>query len=84
MAGLRELYHIVNPSGGGFWPIGCVRAAAQLQISDCEDGMHWQDCCSRMCVGSGSCSSNLEGGRMGDYLALSGEVLGLFPVFCLF
>ena len=32
------------------WQIRSVQADAQLQISRCEDGMHWLDGCSRICV----------------------------------
>jgi len=46
--------------------------------------MHWLDGCSRICVVGGYFSGTLEGGRMGDNLEFSGEVLGLFLVFCLF
>jgi len=35
------------------WPIGSVHAAAQLQISHCEDGMHWLNGCSRICIVGG-------------------------------
>jgi len=44
------------------WPIRCVQAAAQLQISRCEDGMPWQFGCSRICVVCGYFSGTLEGG----------------------
>jgi len=63
------------------WPIGSVQAAAQLQISRCEDGMHWLDSCSRLCVVGGYFPGTLEGGRMGDNLEFFGEVWGLFLVF---
>jgi len=66
------------------WPIGSLQAATQLQISRCEDGMHWLYGCSRICVVGGYSSGTLEGGRMGDNLEFFGEVLGLFLVFCLF
>jgi len=66
------------------WPIGSIQAAAQLQISRCEDGIHWLDGCLRICVVGGYLSGTLEGGRMGDNLEFFGEVLGLFLVFCLF
>jgi len=36
-----------------FWPIECVQAATLLQISRCEDGMHWLHSCSRICVVGG-------------------------------
>jgi len=48
------------------WPIGSIQAAAKLQISCCEDGIHWLDGCSRICVVGGYVSGTLEGGRMGD------------------
>jgi len=35
------------------WPVGSVQAAAQLQISYCEDGMHWLDSCSKICIVGG-------------------------------
>jgi len=66
------------------WPIGCVQEAAQLQISRCEDGMHWLDGCLRISVVGGYFSGTLEGGRMGDNLEFFGEVLCLFLVFRLF
>jgi len=66
------------------WPIGSVQVAAQLQISHCEDGMHWLDCSSRICIVGGYLSGTLEGGQMGDNLEFFGEVLGLFLVFCIF
>jgi len=66
------------------WPIGSVQAAAQLQISRCEDGMHWLDGSSRICILGGYFCGSLEGGRMGDNFEFFGEVLGLFLVFCLF
>jgi len=66
------------------WPIGSVQAAAQLQISCCEDRMHWLDSCLTICVMGGYLSGTLQGGRMGDNLEFFGEVLGLFLVFWLF
>ena len=66
------------------WPIGSVHAAAQLQISRCEDGMHWLDGCSRICVVGGYHSGTLEGGRMYDNLEFFGEVFSLFSVLCVF
>ena len=65
------------------WTIDSVQAAAQLQISRCEDGMHWLDGCLRIWVVGGYFSGTLGGGRMGDNLEFFGEVLGLFLVFCL-
>jgi len=65
-------------------PIGSVQAAAQLQISHCEDAMHWLDSCLMISVVGGYFSGTLEGGRMGDNLDFFGEVLGPFLVFCLF
>ena len=65
------------------WPIERVQAAAQLQITRCEDGMHWLDGCLRICVVGGYFSGTLEGGRMGDNLEFFGEVLSLILVFCL-
>ena len=50
------------------WPIESLQAAAQLQISCCEDGIHWLDGCSRICVVGGYFSRTLEGGWMGDNL----------------
>jgi hypothetical protein len=66
------------------WPIGGVLAAAQLQISRCEDGMNWLDGFSTIGVVRGYSPGTLEGGQMGDNLEFFGEVLGLFLVFCLF
>jgi hypothetical protein len=66
------------------WPIGSVPATALLQISRCEDGMHWLDGYSRIWVVGGYFCSTLESGRMGDNLEFFGEVLSLFLVFCLF
>jgi len=65
-------------------PIHTIQAAAQLQISDCEDGMHWLYGCSRICNVGGYFSGTLVGGRMGDNMEFFREVLGLFLVFCLF
>ena len=65
-------------------PIGSVQTAAQLQISHCEDGMHWLDSHSRIWVVGGYFSGPLEGGQMGDNLEFFGVVLGLLLVFCLF
>ena len=50
------------------WPVGSVQAAAQLQISYCEDGMHWLDSCSKICIVGGYFSGTLERGQMGDNL----------------
>jgi len=66
------------------WTIGIIQSATQLQISHCEDGMHWLDGWSRMCIVGGNCSGTLEGGRMGDNLEIFAEVLGPFFMFCLF
>jgi len=66
------------------WPIGSVQAAAQLQISRCEDGMYWLVGYSRTSVVGGNFSGTVEGGRMSDNLEFFGEVLGLFLVFWLF
>jgi len=66
------------------WPIGRVHAATQLEISCCEDGMHWLDGCLRICIVGGYFSGTLEGGQMGNNLQLFGVVLGLFLVFSLF
>jgi len=65
-------------------PLRSVQAATQLQISHCEDGMHWLDGCSRICVVGVYFSGTLEGGQMGNNLEFFGEVLGLFLVFCFF
>jgi len=64
--------------------IGSVQAAAQLQISRCEDGMHWLDGCSRICIVGGYFSCTLEGWQMRDNLEFFGEVLGHFLVFLIF
>jgi len=66
------------------WPIKSAGAAAQLQISHWEDGMHWLDGCLMICVVGGYLSGTLEGGRMGDNLEFFWEVLGPYLVFCLF
>jgi len=66
------------------WPVGSVQAAAQVQMSHCEDGMHWVDSYSRICVAGGNLSDTLKGGQTGDNLDLFGEVLGHFLVFCVF
>ena len=52
------------------WPIGRLEAAAKLQIGHCQDGMHWLDGCSRICVLGGYFSGTLESGRMGDNFAV--------------
>jgi len=66
------------------WPIGSIQSVPRLQMSRCEDGMHWLDGCSRIFVVGGYISGTLVGGRMGDSLEFFGEVLGLFFVFYLF
>jgi len=65
---LRKYDHTMNSPTAGSLPIGTVQAAAQLQSSHCEDGMHWLDSCSRICVVGGHFSSTLESGWMGDNL----------------
>jgi len=62
---------------GALWPIWTVQAASQLQISQCEDGMHWLDGCSRICVAGAYFPGTLDGGRMGNNLEFFGDVLGL-------
>jgi hypothetical protein len=64
------------------WPIWCFYAAAQLQITHCEDGMHWLNGCSTIWIVVGHFSGNLEGAWMGNNLEFFGEVLGLSLVFC--
>ena len=64
-------------------PIGSVQVAAQLQISCCEDGMHWLDSCLRIWVVGGYFSGTLVSGWMCDNLEFFGEVLGYFLVLCL-
>ena len=66
------------------WPIGSIQPASQLQICRCENGMHWLDGCSRICIVGGYISETLEGGRMGDNLELFGCVLCVFLVFWVF
>ena len=61
-----------------------MQAAAQLQISRCEDGIHWLDGGLRIWVVGRYFSGTLEGGWTGNNLEFFGEVLGLFLVFCLF
>jgi hypothetical protein len=64
--------------------IGIVQAATQLQICHCEDGMHWPDGYSKICIFVGYFSCTLEGGQMGDNFVFFSEVLGLFLMFCLY
>jgi len=64
--------------------MGCVQPTNQQQISRCENGMHWLDGCSSICVVGGYNSGTLEGGWMGDTFEFFGEVLRLFLVFCIF
>jgi len=52
-----------------------------MQISRCEDGLHWLDGCSWICIVGEYFSRTLEGGRMGDNLEFFGEVLGLLLVY---
>jgi len=62
------------------WPLGCVEAAAQLQMNVCEDGMHWLDVCARISIVDGYFSGTLEGGWMGDKLELFWRGFG--SLFC--
>jgi len=50
------------------WPKECVVAAAWLQISRCEDGMHWMHDCQKISFVRGYFCSTLAGGQMGDNL----------------
>jgi len=63
------------------WPKGSALAATELQISHHEDGNHWLDGCSKICVVGGYSSGTLEGGRMGDGLHFFSKGLGLVLVF---
>jgi len=63
------------------WPIVSVQAATQLQISRWEDGMHWLDSASRICVVGWYFAGTLEGVRISDNLEFFRELFGsLFGV----
>jgi len=66
------------------WSMGSIHAAAQLQISHYEDGMHLLDSCSKICIVGGYFSGTLQHGWMGDNSEFLGGVLGLLLVFSLF
>jgi len=66
------------------WPMASEQAAAQLQISPCEETMHLLDGCSRIYIVGRDFHDTLKGGCMGNNLEFFSEVLGLFLVFCLF